>query len=107
MSFNLTILVKCIVICLCAGLIGFKLGYSSRPRPAGLIEIEKDNTGEIMTTFKLEHGADWLDRPTGHHPVQGLQSGKPDPGTIRRTEQINDIVKRNQERFCSPGSALF
>ena len=44
MSFNLTILVKCIVICLCAG----------------LIEIEKDNTGEIMTTFKLEHGADWI-----------------------------------------------
>ena len=60
MSFNLTILVKCIVICLCAGLIGFKLGYSSRPRPAGLIEIGKDNTGEIMTTFKLEHGADWI-----------------------------------------------
>ena len=60
MSFNLTILVKCIVICLCAGLIGFKLGYSNRPRPAGLIEIEKDNTGEIMTTFKLEHGADWI-----------------------------------------------
>ena len=60
MSFNLTILVKCIVICLCAGLIGFKLGYSSRPRPAGLIEIEKDSTGESMTTFKLEHGADWI-----------------------------------------------
>ena len=60
MSINLTILVKCIVICLCAGLIGFKLGYSSRPRPAGLIEIEKDNTGESLTTFKLEYSAAWI-----------------------------------------------
>ena len=58
MSINLTILVKCIVICLCAGLIGFKLGHGYRPRPAGLIEICKDTTGEVMTTFKLEHGAD-------------------------------------------------
>ena len=60
MSINLTILVKCIVICLCAGLIGFKLGHGYRP--AGLIEICKDTTGEIMTTFKLEHGADWIAR---------------------------------------------
>ena len=60
MRINLTIPVKCIVICLCAGLIGFKLGYSSRPRPAGLIEIGKDNTGEILRTFKLEYGADWI-----------------------------------------------
>ena len=62
MSINLTILVKCIVICLCSGLIGFKLGHSSSPRPAGLIEIVKNTTGEIMTTFKLEHGADWIAR---------------------------------------------
>ena len=62
MSINLTILVKCIIIILCAGLIGFKLGRNSRPRPAGLIEIGKDTTGEIMTTFKLEHGADWIAR---------------------------------------------
>ena len=62
MSINLTILVKCIVICLCAGLIGFKLGHGYKPRPAGLIEICKDTTGEIMTTFKLEHGAEWIAR---------------------------------------------
>ena len=29
---------------------------------AGLIEIGKNTTGEIMTTFKLEHGADWIAR---------------------------------------------
>ena len=60
MSINLTILVKCIIICLCAGLIGYRLGYTHKPKPVGLIEIEKEEDGEIMTTFKLQQGPDWI-----------------------------------------------
>ena len=60
MSINLAILAKCIAICLCAGLIGFRLGRNVKPRPEGIIEIERNEGGEFMTSFKLAQGLDWI-----------------------------------------------
>ena len=60
MSVNLVILIKCIIICICSGLIGYRLGNTKMARSAGLIEITKDETGEVKTTFVLKKNIDWL-----------------------------------------------
>ncbi len=60
MNTNLVILIKCIIICICSGLIGFKLGHITNAKPVGIIEFKRDESGEVKTTFVMKENIDWL-----------------------------------------------
>ena len=58
---DLTTLFQCVVICLCAGLIGFKLGWDNKKlHPAGVIELAMGENQNVEMCFKLTQGAEWV-----------------------------------------------
>lgn len=57
---NLIILVKCIILCICSVMIGFRLGCTITKRPAGILKFTKEKTGEIRATFEMKRNMAWL-----------------------------------------------
>ncbi len=59
MNISLVILIKCIIICICSGLIGFRPGHNTNAKPVGISEFKKDESGEDKIPFVMKENMDW------------------------------------------------